>query len=88
MSRLVIGSRAELIAALRKQRPTPERAERVRALLQDMFLDALFLAAQFPGGQIAEADKWRQTSCTALRRCTGRAGRATLRPWARCSPLA
>ena len=57
MSRLVIGSRAELVAALRKQRATPERAERVRALLQDMFLDALFLVAQFPGGQIAEADK-------------------------------
>ena len=57
MSRLVIGSRAELVAALRKQRPTPERAERIRALLQDMFLDALFLVAQFPGGQIAEAEK-------------------------------
>ena len=57
MSRLVIGSRAELVAALRKQRATPERAERVRALLQDMFLDALFLVAQFPGGQVAEADK-------------------------------
>ena len=69
MSRLVIGSRAELIAALRKQRPTPERAERVRALLQDMFLDALFLVAQFPGGQIAEAKK----CCYAfdVRVCTG-----------------
>ena len=57
MSRFIIGSRAELIAALRKQRPSPERAERVRALLEELFLDALFLVAQFPGGQIAEADK-------------------------------
>ena len=57
MSRLIIGSRAELVAALRKQRPTPERAERIRTLLQDMILDALFLVAQFPGGHIAEAEK-------------------------------
>ena len=57
MSRLVIGSRAELIAALRKHRPTPERAERARALLEELFLDALFLVAQFPGGQVAEAEK-------------------------------
>ena len=57
MSRLIIGSRAELVAALRKQRASPERAERIRALLQDMFLDALFLVAQFPGGQIAEVEK-------------------------------
>ena len=69
MSRLIIGSRAELIAALRKQRPSPARAERVRALLQDMFLDALFLVAQFPGGQIAEANK----CCYAfdVRACAG-----------------
>ena len=69
MSRRVIGSRAELVAALRKQRATPERAERVRALLQDMFLDALFLVAQFPGGQIAEAGK----CCYAfdVRACAG-----------------
>ena len=69
MSRLVIGSRAELVAALRKQRPTPERAERVRALLQDMFLDTLFLVAQFPGGQIAEADKC--SYAFDVRRCAG-----------------
>ena len=69
MSRLVIGSRAELVAALRKQRPTPERAERVRALLEELFLDALFLVAQFPGGQVAEAAK----CCYALdvRMCAG-----------------
>ena len=57
MSRRIIGSRAELVAALRKQRPTPERAERIRALLEELFLDALFLVAQFPGGQVAEAAK-------------------------------
>jgi hypothetical protein len=69
MSRLVIGSRAELIAALRKQRPSPARAERARALAEELFLDALFLVAQFPGGQIAEADK----CCYAydVRRCAG-----------------
>jgi hypothetical protein len=69
MSRLVIGSRAELIAALRKQRPTPERAERIRALREELFLDAVFLEAQFPGGQIAEAEK----CCYAydVRMCAG-----------------
>ncbi len=74
MSRRIIGSRAELVAALRKQRPTPERAERVRALLQDMFLDALFLVAQFPGGQIAEAEKccyaYDVRACAGLCRAT------------------
>jgi hypothetical protein len=67
MSRLVIGSRAELITALRKQ--IAERggavasaaaaalAEEARALAEELVLDALFLVAQFPGGQIAEADK-------------------------------
>jgi hypothetical protein len=57
MSRLVIGSRTALIAALRAQRPSPARAERARTLLEELFLDALFLVAQFPGGQIAEAVK-------------------------------
>ena len=102
MSRLVIGSRAELIAALRAQEAplaaaeaaaraaaaaeeaalraafqarvaalrraldadvalfSAQRAplaERRRALAAELFLDALFLVAQFPGGQIAEADK-------------------------------
>jgi hypothetical protein len=67
MSRLVIGSRAALIAALRKQ--VAERggaaagagaaalAEEARALAEELFLDALFLVAQFPGGQIPEAEK-------------------------------
>ena len=84
VSRLVIGSRAELVGALRAQLraigPAPchegdcrcvaaALEERIRALLQDMFLDALFLVAQFPGGQIAEADK----CCYAfdVRRCAG-----------------
>ena len=113
MSRLVIGSRAELIAALRAQEaplaageaaaraaaaaevaaaraafdaqvaamrraldarvaalrekaeadaaPLAARrapiAERRRAVAEELFLDALFIVAQFPGGQIAEADK-------------------------------
>jgi ankyrin repeat protein len=87
MSRLVIGSRAELVAALRKQRATPERAERVRALLQDMFLDALFLVAQFPGGQIAEAEK----CCYALdvcARCSRRAQMLTRRRMRAARPFA
>jgi hypothetical protein len=84
MSRLVIGSRAELVGALRAQLrangPAPchdggcrcvaaALKEQIRALLQDMFLDALFLVAQFPGGQIAEADK----CCYAfdVRACAG-----------------
>ena len=83
-SRLVIGSRAELVAALRAQLqangPAPcheggcrcvagALEERIRALREAMFLDALFLVAQFPGGQIAEADK----CCYAfdVRRCAG-----------------
>ncbi len=45
MSRAVIGSRAELVAALRKQRPTGAVRERIRALLEEMFLDALFIVA-------------------------------------------
>ena len=67
MSRLVIGSRAALIAALRKQvaerggaaadAATAALAEEARALAEELFLDALFLVAQFPGGQIAEAEK-------------------------------
>jgi len=79
MSRLVIGSRAELIAALRKQ--VAERggaganaaaaalAEEARALAEELFLDALFLVAQFPGGQITEAEK----CCYAydVRECAG-----------------
>ncbi len=32
-------------------------AEEARALAEEQFLDALFLVAQFPGGQIAEAGK-------------------------------
>jgi hypothetical protein len=91
MSRLVIGSRAELITALRAQeaplaaaeaaaraafdaqvaalrraldahvaalaaRRAP-LAERRREVAEELFLDALFLVAQFPGGQIAEAGK-------------------------------
>jgi ankyrin repeat protein len=32
-------------------------AERRRALAEELFLDALFLVAQFPGGQIPEAEK-------------------------------
>ena len=69
MSRLIIGSRAALVAALRKQRPSPERAERIRALREELFLDALFLVAQFPGGQVAEAEK----CCYAydVRMCAG-----------------
>ena len=67
MSRFIIGSRAALIAALRKQ--VAERggtaasaaaaalAEEARALGEELFLDAVFLVAQFPGGQIPEADK-------------------------------
>ena len=31
--------------------------ERARAVAEELFLDALFLVAQFPGGQIAEAEK-------------------------------
>ena len=79
MSRLVIGSRAALITALRKQ--VAERggaaadaaaaalAAGARALAEELFLDALFLVAQFPGGQIAEAAK----CCYAfdLRLCAG-----------------
>jgi hypothetical protein len=102
MSRLVIGSRVELIAALRAQEAplaaaeaaaraaaaaeesalraafeaqvaalrraldadvapfAAQRAplaERRRAVAEELFLDALFLVAQFPGGQIAEAAK-------------------------------
>ena len=99
MSRLVIGSRAALIAALSAEGepecaaagaaalalaaahllafgalapppPSPPplarfralilsaaRAERVRALREELFLDALFIVAQFPGGQIPEAAK-------------------------------
>jgi hypothetical protein len=111
MSRLVIGSRAELIAALRKQeeplaaaeqnarsradydaavlrkafnakvakmqrkldasiaalaetaraealqRQRAPIAERRRAVAEELFLDALFIVAQFPGGQVAEAKK-------------------------------
>jgi hypothetical protein len=58
MSRFIIGSRAALIAALRAQWwPLWGRAERIRALREELFLDALFLIAQFPGGQIAEAEK-------------------------------
>ena len=56
MSRFINGSRAALAAALRKQWwPSWGRAERIRALREELFLDALFLVAQFPGGQIAEA---------------------------------
>jgi hypothetical protein len=79
MSRFIIGSRAELIAALRKQ--VAERggaaagaaaaalAEEARALGEELFLDAVFLVAQFPGGQIAEAAK----CCYAhdVRACAG-----------------
>ena len=79
MSRFIIGSRAALIAALRKQ--VAERggaaagaaaaalAEEARALAEELFLDAVFLVAQFPGGQIAEAEK----CCYAydVRRCAG-----------------
>jgi hypothetical protein len=79
MSRFIIGSRAALIAALRKQ--VAERggagadaavaalAEEARALAEELFLDAVFLLAQFPGGQIAEADK----CCYAfdVRMCAG-----------------
>ena len=94
MSRAVIGSRAELIAALRKQAAAaaaPGAApchadgcrcaiqallERARALAQGLFLDALFIVAQFPGGQIPEAAK----CCYAfdVRRCDAlcRAARA------------
>ena len=57
MSRAIIGSRAELVAALRKRKPTPATAERIRVLLEELFLDALFLAAQFPGGRVPEAAK-------------------------------
>jgi hypothetical protein len=79
MSRLVIGSRAKLIAALRKQvaecggaaasAAAAALAEEARALAEELFLDALFLVAQFPGGQIAEAEK----CCYAydVRRCAG-----------------
>jgi hypothetical protein len=43
--------------------------ERGRAVAEDLFLDALFIVAQFPGGQIAEADK----CCYAfdVRACAG-----------------
>jgi ankyrin repeat protein len=73
MSRAVIGSRAELIAALRAQLrkagapgmchgggcrcAAAALEERIRAVREELFLDALFLVAQFPGGQVAEADK-------------------------------
>ena len=67
MSRFIIGSRAALIAALRKQvaerggaaanAATAALAEEARALAEELYLDALFLVAQFPGGQIAEAAK-------------------------------
>jgi ankyrin repeat protein len=88
MSRFIIGSRAELIAALRAQaramdvgggptqRARKQRSERrgrlyasARALAEELFLDALFLVAQFPGGQIAEAEK----CCYAydVRECAG-----------------
>ena len=78
MSRLVIGSRAALIAALRNQvaerggagaGAAAARAEEAHALAEELFLDALFIVAQFPGGQIAEAAK----CCYAfdVRRCAG-----------------
>ena len=84
MSRFIIGSRAELIAALRKQ--VAERggaaagaaaaalAEEARALGEELFLDAVFLVAQFPGGQIAEAAKccyaYDVRACAGLCRAT------------------
>ncbi len=86
MSRLVIGSRAELIAALRKQvaehggaganaAAAAVLAEEARALAEELLLDALFLVAQFPGGQIAEADKccyaYDVRLCAGLCRATG-----------------
>ena len=79
MSRLVIGSRAALIAALRAQvaerggaatgEDTAALTERARALAEDLFLDALFIVAQFPGGQVPEAEK----CCYAfdVRHCAG-----------------
>jgi hypothetical protein len=66
MSRFIIGSRAALIAALRAQVAArggagagagAALAEEARALTEELFLDALFLVAQLPGGQIAEAGK-------------------------------
>jgi hypothetical protein len=68
MSRLIIGSRAELIGALRRGArkaaadgtSAPVLAlmlEPARALAEELFLDALFIVAQFPGGQVAEAAK-------------------------------
>jgi hypothetical protein len=79
MSRFIIGSRAALIAALLKQ--VAERggaaagaaaaalAEEARALAEELFLDALFIVAQFPGGQIPEADKC--SYALDVRRCAG-----------------
>ena len=43
---------AALLAVLRK----PD-AERRRAVVEELFFEALFLVAQFPGGQVAEAAK-------------------------------
>ena len=59
---------AEAVAAPLAARREP-LAERRREVAEELFLDALFLVAQFPGGQIAEADK----CCYAydVRACAG-----------------
>jgi hypothetical protein len=49
-------------------------AERRRALAEGLFLDALFIVAQFPGGQVAEAEKCAYAfdvrACAGLCRAT------------------
>ena len=50
------------------------RAEQRREIAEELFLDALFIAAQFPGGQIAEAGKCAYArdvrACAGLCRAT------------------
>ena len=81
MSRFILGSRAALVAELDAQAAAlgssdaPDAAvaswlaERRREIAEELSLDALFLVAQFPGGQIPEAEK----CCYAydLRACAG-----------------
>ena len=59
-------------AALGKRRAV--LGKRRRVLAEDLFLDALFIAAQFPGGQISEADKccyaYDVRACAGLCRAT------------------
>jgi hypothetical protein len=55
-ARELLGATAALEAGELAARRAP-LAERRCAVAEELFLDALFHVAQFPGGQIAEADK-------------------------------